>query len=304
MGKHESSNPMPGVAAVGASLLFFVSMVLLTRHLKLMAGEGEPAIPASEKVMYRMVVTIVAVLLLARLGVIRWRFGNIPLLLARGVLGAVAVILYFYSIDHSSAARASFLLFTFPAWGALCSWVFLKEPLGWRRVPGVLLTYMGAAVILLGARGAVGTTLVSDLAGIACGFVSGMAVTTIRALHRSDSTWMIMFSFAFFGALIGGALTAANGSYVAPGGGEWWVLLGIGVSSLGAHALFTTGFKYLDVTTAGALAMLQAPLTAVGAFILLNEELGSSTLAGGVLVLAGGVYLAVTTRARTMVRQA
>lgn len=295
----KSRHHLVGAVAVLGSLAFFVTMNVLTRYL---AVAPDNPIPPAEKVMYRMIIGVAVILLMVRLGLVKWRFGNIPLLLLRGVLGAAAVLLYFYSIDNTTLARASFLLFTYPAWGALFSYLFLKERFGWNRVPGVLVTYLGAAVLLFGRGEVSDAGLNGDIAGLFCGIVAGAATTTIRALHRYDTTLIIMFVFSFVAGLAGGLFTAATGSYVAPSACEWAVLAGIGLSGLGAHALFTTGFRYLDVTTVGALAMLQAPLSGIAAFLLLGEALSAFTIVGGLLVLAGGVHLAKTARARTMER--
>jgi len=297
----ECRHHLMGAAAVLGSLVFFVTMNVLTKYLAVAPADPNRPIPPAEKVMYRMIIGVVAILLMVRLGLVKWRFGNIPLLFLRGVLGSAAVLLYFYAIDNTALARASFLLFTYPAWGALFSYVFLGERFGWNRIPGAVLIYLGAAVLLSGRGGAEGA-LNGDVAGFFCGVCAGAATTTIRALHRYDTTWIIMFVFSFVTAVAGGLVTVGTGSYVAPAGLEWAVLAGIGLSGLGAHALFTTGFRYLDVTTVGAFAMLQAPLSAIAAFILLDEALSALTVAGGLLVLAGGIHLAKTTRARTMER--
>ena len=298
----KSRHHLGAVAALG-SLAFFVTMNVLTRYLKVAPADPDNAIPPAEKVMYRMIIGVVVILVMVRLGLVKWRFGNIPLLLLRGVLGAAAVLLYFYSIDNTTLARASFLLFTYPAWGALFSYLFLKESFGWNRVPGILLIYIGAAVLLFGRGGEVSDVgLTGDVAGVLCGVAAGAATTTIRALHRYDATWIIMFVSSFITGLAGGAVTAVTGAYVVPAPYEWAALAGIGLSALGAHALFTTSFRYLDVTTVGAFAMLQAPLSAVAAFLLFGEALSPMAIVGGLLVLAGGVHLAKTTRARTMER--
>ncbi|MHC4713837.1 MAG: DMT family transporter [Planctomycetota bacterium] len=299
---HKSQHLIGAFAALG-SIVFFVATNLITRYMRLFPGEPGNPVPSEEKVFWRTVIGVVAILLMARFRLVRWRFGNIPLLALRGALGAVAVLLYFYSIDHSTVARASFLLFTYPAWGALFSYFFLKEPLGWKRLPAVIVIYTGAFLILRGSAAGGASTLRGDIAGVLCGLTSGAAITTIRALHKYDSTWIIMFFFVFCGAVGGGLVLASKGSYVAPSGVEWVALGGIGLSSLVAHALFTTSFRYLDVTTVGALAMLQAPLSAIAAFALLGEHLGAHTIVGGALVLVGGIDLARTSRARTMERR-
>ncbi len=291
------SHHLLGFGATLASVFFFVVMNVLAKYLS--------GISSSQKVMYRMLVGVLGIAVLVRVGVVRWRFRHVGLLCLRGTLGAVGVLFYFYSIDHTTLGRASFLLFTYPAWGALFSYLFLKEPLGWKRLPGMVLIYAGAFAILASrsAAGGAGVTLAGDLSGLAAGLISGAATTTIRALHRYDSTWIIMFFFAFFGMTAGACVTFASGAYVAPSHMQWLILLGIGLASLVAHTFFTIGFRYLDVATVGAVAMLQSPLSAVAAWMVLAEGFSLLAIAGGALVLAGGAYLAKTSRAKTMRRK-
>ena len=139
-----------------------------------------------------------------------------------------------------------------------------------------------------------------DLAGLASGLVAGMAATSMRALHRSDSGWMIFLAFCVFGTMTSGGVTLISGNYVAPDATEWILLAAIGLAGTGAHLCLTAGFKYLDVPTVGALEMGAAPLTAVTAWLFLSEGMSALTIGGGVLLLAGGLHLALTTRAATI----
>jgi len=285
------ANRFTGAVLALVAVVFFVAMNLLTRLLA--------DIPTGEKVFFRMITGVIIVAAMIVSGAARWEVNNRRLLLARGLLGAITVALLFYAIDHTSLARAIFLWFTYPAWGALFSWLFLKEPLGWRRVPAMILIYAGA-LLIFSAKPADGIETVSrggDIAGLFCGVFSAAAVTTMRALHRHDSSSMIFFSFAVFGTLAGLALMSVRGGYVSPAPLEWVALAGIGVTATIAQLLYTTAFKYLDVAAVGAISMFQAPLSGLAAFMLLGERLAAPALAGGALVLAGGLYMAMASKA-------
>lgn len=278
-----------GVALMVASVLFFVVMNTLTKFSTL---------PAEEKVMFRMAGGVFVILAIVRIGWVKLEFNNLPLLITRGAFGALAVITYFYSIDHTSLGRAVFFQFTYPAWGALFSALFLNEHMGWKRVPAFGLTFLGAFLILAfpGRGETAGITRAGDIAGLLCGFFSGAAVTAIRGLHRSDRTYMIFLFFASFGMMLGAGMTFAGGTYVSPTPAEWALVAGIAATGTAGQILFTAGYRHLDVTAAGSMAMMQAPLSAFAGFLWLGEALSPLALVGAALVLSGGAVLAATSR--------
>lgn len=295
------SGHLAGTLITLGSVLFFTALNLLTKYLK--NNPASVPIPSAQKAFVRALVALIIMLLIAAAGVYRVRVGNARLMTFRGLCGGAMVLLYFHAIDHTTLARATFFLYTYIAWGALFSYFFLKEPLGWRRVPGIALVYLGALLLLFGNSGtSAAVTWHGDLAGLASGLVAGMAATSMRALHRSDSGWMIFLAFCVFGTVASGGVTLILGNYVAPDATEWILLAAIGFAGTGAHLCLTAGFKYLDVPTVGALEMGAAPLTAVMAWLFLSEAMLPATIQGGVLLLAGGLYLALTTRAVTIQR--
>jgi len=287
---------LTGMALMVGSVLIFVVMNVLVKASR---------IPSGEKVFFRMLVGLFAVFVMVRISWVRMEFNNIPLLALRGVLGAFAVVFYFHAIDNTALGRAVFFQFTYPAWGALFSYLFLKESLGWKRLPALAGTFVGAYLILASGGGlSLREIRPGDISGILCGLFSGAAVTTVRACHKYDSTYMIFLNFAFFGTLAGAVITFGREGYIPPSHWEWALLAAIGVTGTAAQILFTAGYRHLDVPAAGAIATFQAPLSALVGWRLFEEPLATRFALGGALVLAGGIYLAVSSRGKTIERAA
>jgi drug/metabolite transporter (DMT)-like permease len=280
------------------AVFFFVGMNLLIRYL-LYHPSGQP-IPTQQKAFSRMLAGVIIILSLAAFRVIRLHIGNLRLLLLRGAFGTLVVVLYFHALDNTSLARATFFFYTYMAWGAVFSHFFLSEPLGWKRLPWVVLTYLGALLILIEWRKTGDVTWHGDLAGILSGLFAGVAAVVVRALHRSDSIWMIFFSMNVVSSLVCGSLMVFAEGYVAPSASEWVILVLIGLTGTAAHLVLILGFKYLDVPTVGALETLAAPFTAVAAFLVFSEPMGVIAMTGGVVLFSGAVLLAATSRAKTM----
>jgi drug/metabolite transporter (DMT)-like permease len=273
-----------GASLMAASVVMFVIMNALTKY---------SGIPSAEKVFFRMIVGVFTIFTMVRAGFVKMEFNNVKVLALRGFLGACAVLFYFHSIDHTTLGRAVFFQFTYLAWGALFSYFFLKEPLGWKRLPAVAATFAGGYVILLSDTGFSFAAMKSgDISGVLCGLFSGAAVTAIRASHRQDSTFMIFLFFASFGTAAGAVATFAGGGFVEPVRWEWLVLFAIGATGTVGQLFFTAGYRHLDVAAAGSIAMAQAPASAVAGFLFFEEKLAAGFALGAALVLAGGIYLA------------
>ena len=168
-----------------------------------------------------------------------WSSTTSPLLTTRGVFGALAVMTYFYSIDHTTLGRAVFFQFTYPAWGALFSTLFLKEHMGWNRVPALAADVSSARSLILAFPGSgepAGDHSRGDIAGLLCGFFSGAAVTAIRGPSplRHDLDDLPLLRVVRDDARRRDALSAA-GTYVAPTPAEWALLAGIAATGTAAQ---------------------------------------------------------------------
>jgi hypothetical protein len=73
------------------------------------------------------------------------------------------------------------------------------------------------------------------------------------------------------------------------------VLLSLG-PTLAGHGLYTASLAHLPASTATLINTLEPPLTAVMAYVLLGERMGTYQLFGGFLVLAGVLAVAISDR--------
>lgn len=109
--------------AVLASFTFSVMNALVK--------EASATLPAAEIVFFRSSIgTLLIYLLMRQAGVALSRQG-VPMLLVRGVMGALYLVCYFYAIAHIPLADASILAHMSPFFVILFSALFLGE-----RIPG------------------------------------------------------------------------------------------------------------------------------------------------------------------------
>ncbi len=207
------------------------------------------------------------------------------LLVSRGAFGAVAALLYFLAIERIPAGEATLLNNTFPIWAVLLSLVLLNE----RPTAhlGVALAIASAGVFLVlgggGVRLGLGT---GELLGILSAVTGGVAVTSMRALRRTDNAPTIFFAFAVGGVLV--SLPYAGGGWpTAPL--AWGAALGVGVAAFAAQLLMTEAYGALSVPEA-ALWQQLTPIASYLWALTLGEGIGWATVLGVLLGVAGVVY--------------
>ncbi len=265
------------VLALAASSGFFATMALLAR---IGAAHG---FSAAELVFVRMSVGAVGAVALFVTGRARLKPNRPGLLVARGLLGSAAILLFFFAITKLPVGEATLLNYTSPLFTTLFAILFLGERPGARPIVGLLVTLAGLALTVQSSGGPLLAAGVA--AGLASAVVSGAAVATVRALRQTDGAAVIFFVFAMVAMAISGPLALPTARL--PMGIDVAILVGLGLASLAAQLLFTDAMGY--VTAVGGAAV--SPLTPITAYLLgalvLGEPVTPRIALGIALALAG-----------------
>jgi drug/metabolite transporter (DMT)-like permease len=243
------------VLALAASCFFFALMALFTRLLT-RRGFG-----FAELVTWRMGIGAVGCLPFLLAGRARFMPQRLLLMLVRCLAGAVAVLLYFYSLQHLEVGLATLLNYLGPLFTTLFAAYFLAEQPKSRMLFGMALALGGMALTL---RAMPQATFLSAgaLAGLLSAIGQGGAVTAVRALRQSEEAFTIYFWFCLVTVAL--TLPLGWGHYHVPSTADLPLLFGIGLASLFAQLLFNDALGYVPAAT-GALV---SPLTPAIAFIL------------------------------------
>jgi drug/metabolite transporter (DMT)-like permease len=223
-----------------------------------------------------------------------FRAHNVTGLLLRGALGGAAVLCYFTAITHLPMGVATLLNYTAPVFTAVWAALFLGERVGPGALVALILTMVGVTLIASSKEvpGAVGLGRWEAL-GLFSAMLSGGAIATIREVRRTDGAWEIFAAFCLLSALI--ALGPAVRDFVRPTPREAWLLIGVGLSAVGAQLALTYALRYVRASLAGILSQL-TPITALLlGWLLYGERIGGRSLAGAAVTLVGitwGAWLA------------
>jgi drug/metabolite transporter (DMT)-like permease len=215
-------------------------------------------IPTFEVVWFRAVVSLGLTLLLirgARASAWGRRRGWLAL---RGLAGFLALLAYFRTLTLLPLAVAQVLQYTSPAFSALLAPAFLGERASRRTWGAIGLAFLGLCLI---ARPRAAVPPLAAAIALAGAFGSAVAYNIVRKL-RDEHPFTIILYLPLVSFLLASPPTAA--AFVLPRGLEWWLLLGVGLTSQVAQILLTYGLHaeavargstatYLNVVFAGVL---------------------------------------------------
>ncbi len=208
------------------------------------------------------------------------------LLVTRGLLGGVAVLLYFVALARISAGQATLLNSTFPVFAVLLSFFTLGERPTLHLGLALVIVSVGVFLVIGPGSGTLGMG-VGEAAAIASAVLGGGAVTSIRALRATDNAPTIFFAFCLGGLAVSAPFSL--GAWPA-GAAVWGLACAVGALSFVAQLLMTQAYGALTVAEAALWQQFTPLASCAWALLLLDERLSRIGAAGVVLGVAGVVY--------------
>lgn len=231
---------------------------------------------------------------------VHWKF-----MVFYGFTLAVFNSMWTFSVQYNGAAVATVLAFSSPAMTAILSRLIFREKFNQVKILSIVLSLLGTVLV----SGAHDTSIwrLNPL-GIIFGLLTGLffAVYNLEGKHASDTSidsWTaLLYSFAvaalflfFFNlgsdAMFGKPLLSEM-LWLGDSTVAWGILFFLGVApTLGGFGLYTLSLRYLAPTVANLIATLEPALTAIWAYLLLNEQLNAVQWLGSFLVFTGVILL-------------
>jgi len=247
--------------------------------------------PSQEIVLARALVTLVlSWLTLRQAGLSVWGVHR-RLLLARGIVGSIALMAYYASVAQLPLADATIIQYTNPVMTA----VFAAWALG-ERVERI--TWIGAAASLVGialvARPSflfgVGAVAIPPAAIALALFGSAMSAVSyvlIRQLRRTDDPRVIVWYFPLVAVPLSLPFMALD--FRMPQGSDWVLLLGIGVSTQLGQVFMTRALHAETAARATGMSYLQIAFAFAWGIALFGEQPAWSSIGGALVIVLGTV---------------
>ncbi len=271
-----------------AAGVFFALMGISTRATHLASIVGTP-IPALEVTFFRFAIGIAVLLPFQGRNGISLLGNNRSRLVFRGIIGGLAVLCYFLSLQNTSIMHAQLLNYGSLFFAPFFALFFLKEKISVRTGAAIIVAVAGMILILCASK-AGGQTFAGDCLGLLSGILAGGAITEIRLLRQTESSLSIFFYLSLIGIFITlPPMIWIHPIWPTPVG--WLYLFIMGASSCGAQLLMTYGYKYVHAAEGSLLTMTQIAYVSVASVIVFHEHFTLVTLFGAALILGSAYWL-------------
>jgi len=213
-------------------------------------------------------------------------------LLALGPVSLINTFSFYYAYQNTSVANAVLTHYTAPIFVALLAPIFLKERLSIKIAVAVAAATTGLWIMLGASAGQfIGLFFAGDhntvgiMSGLLSGFSYGVLIIILRSLAPSYDPIVMTFFQNIIVALMLLPFVRIPADFIS----AWWAFAIMGtVHSIAAPILYFRGMKDVTAYTASILGYLEPVCVIILGIIFLNEAVGISTVAGGLLVLLSG----------------
>jgi len=217
--------------------------------------------------------------------------GNTRKMVGGSVINAGRMYLYLIAFTYTSIGNAVIIFYSWPIFAAIFSVIFLKERISTKQSLLIALAFFG---LLLAYSNKSFSFEDKDFVGMlaAIGSAIGYAITVI--IFKSESDNYHRNETIFFQNITGAIVflpffwinwPVADINHIGFGVG-YAFLIGIVVASL-----FFFGLKYLKASTASSLMYLEVVSSVLFGFLVINEQLSTEMILGGVLIIASSFLL-------------
>jgi drug/metabolite transporter (DMT)-like permease len=246
------------------------------------------SVPAGEIIFFRAVISVAIIAGMIAAGKVKFRIKEKGKAAFRGIMGGIALVLYFYAITMTSVSNAVLLSYTSPIFASIFSAIYLKEKLTKEMAAFIACAFMGTLLIFQLDYASLN---IGDLFALISGIASGIALVSIRELRKTESSWMIVLSFVFFGTIF--SLFSLKGNFVAPGASALLMLLLIGVFGTAGQLFQTYAFKVCSTAMGGVLSMSSVVMTMALGIMIFHDHLTLNIIAGAVLIFLSATFFSL-----------
>jgi drug/metabolite transporter (DMT)-like permease len=271
-----------GVILAILSSLVFSMMNALVKAVSL-------NIPAAEVMFFRSIIGTAIIYFMMRHSHVPFSKKGVPMLFVRGLLGALYLFAYFYTISKIPLADASILAHLSTIFVIILSAVFLKEKVTKRTFYILPLVFLGA--ILLVKPFNYSSYSIYAVVGISSALFAAGAATSIRYLSKLHHSYEIVFYFLATGTII--SIPLMWNSIVIPTPLEFFYLACIGVVSLLGQIFLTKAFTHENIVVVEVTRYIGIVFNALWGFLFWTEVPDRYTLIGGVLIITACILLSM-----------
>jgi len=268
-------------------LLSALGFALMGACVKEVSTHG---IPVMEIIAARALVSlIISYLDVKRKGISLWG-SNKPFLIARGVVGTVALICVYYAVVTLPLAEATLIQYLHPAFTAVIALFFLKERLHLSTLICIVLSLVGL-IIMVKPELLLGEGIELPWFGVTIAVFgalgSAIAYVLVRRLSQSEDSSVIIFYFPLIALPI--SIVYPGESFVMPDETALMLLILVGIFTQIGQIGLTKAMQTEVAGKATAYSYVQVIFAVILGWIAFDEIPLLWTWIGGSLIVTGAL---------------
>ena len=249
-------------------------------------------------------VVLVPILLLIRRPLFQIKTTQIGFFIFYGLILALFNAIWTLAVETNGAAVATVLGYSSAGFTALFAWWIFKEKLGLHKIIAVILSLSGCVMV---SNAYSPDMWALNSLGVTTGLLSGVLFASYSLMGKESSRrkinpWTaLLYSFAFSSVFILifnfiPTIPGAGGSFRCllpdlPSTG-WIILITLSfLPTVLGFGLYNTSLNYLPASIANLLATLEPVMTAVEAYIFLDERMTIIQIIGSLVILSAVVIV-------------
>ena len=189
-------------------------------------------------------------------------------------------ILFTFAVHLTSIANVVFIIASLPVFAAIFSRVFLAEPFSQRTLLTMAAVVPGLAVIAYGSGETENAHLAGDILALGVSALFAAALTAARHLRTTS-----MVPGVAMGYLVAALLIAPIAVPFSMPVSQAPLVLSHAILIVGSSVLIAIGPRYITSAEVGLLVLLESVLAPLLAWVVVGENPGPYTLAGGAIVI-------------------
>ncbi|MFO7741517.1 MAG: DMT family transporter [Anaerolineae bacterium] len=296
------NNPSPSPDLLGSLAVLLATACWGTSGLFVKLILAEQQVSAFALAFWRDLSTFVVLLVGLRLLRPRWlrvRRQDVRWLFGLGVSIGVFHIFWNLAVFLNGAAVATVQQAAMPAIVAIAAWLIWGEPLTGPKILAIVLTFVGTILVSgVSVLGEADLTLSGFFVGLGTPILYAAWNLFIKKIRKGYNP-LTTLTYGFgFGALVllPIQLFTPQPQALPPSTLLYFAGL-IGLATIGGFSIYTFGLGRLQASVATILAMVEIPIVALYAYVLLGERMTIDQIIGSALVVCGVLMLSRRRRA-------
>ena len=271
-----------GIFLTLGSVVFFALMAVLVKAV--------PNVSSYQTTFFRFAIGLGILGILSLFGIINLRFNDKKNLFWRGIVGGIAVYLFYLAIIKLGVGKGSVYVYSYPIFATLFSMLILKEKVEPVKFVVIFISFAGLLLLSVGGKESLAGMGIYELIAIAGAITTGLAVVFVKKLHDSDNSYAIFFSQCIVGFwlfLIPSGATQAKGNL-----NELLLLVLVGIVATIGQLFMTEGYRYVNVATGSLLQSMVPVFNLLSGWLIFHEQFTTIEMTGA-FVIVGSCFALV-----------